>query len=301
MKNRKLLLILVIVIGAALLIGPMLNRKGGKTITVGAKDFTEQYVLGSMISVLLSENGFNVTEQFGTGSTITREGLETAQTDLYAEYTGTAWAVYLNRADEVISDPELLYDMVKAEDAANGIVWLAPAPMNNTFALAVRADDVAAYGDSLTSLAAYNNAHPGEIIFGINHEFYERADGFWAMADAYGMKVEESQVRNMDAGLSFEAIDRGQIDVAMVFATDGKLPKFNLKVLTDPQNFFPIYNMAVCVRQEILDQYPEIEEILAPLSEFDDESMQLLNYKVDAEEIPAEKVARDYLEAEGLI
>ena len=168
MKNRKLLLIVVILIGAALLLRPMFNRKGDKTITVGAKDFTEQYVLGSMISVLLSENGFNVTEQFGTGSTITREGLETGQTDLYAEYTGTAWAVYLNRADEVISDPKLLYDLVKAEDADRGIVWLAPAPMNNTFALAIRADDVGAYGNSLTSLAAYNNAHPGEVIFGMS-------------------------------------------------------------------------------------------------------------------------------------
>lgn len=301
MKNRKLVLILVAVAVLALVLWSAIGGKGGKTITVGAKDFTEQYILGSMISILLNENGFEVTERFGTGSTITREGLETNQTDLYPEYTGTAWAVYLNHADEVISDPIALYNRVKADDDANGIVWLKPAPLNNTYALAIKEENVAKYGDSLKSLAAYNNAHPGELIYGIDHEFYERADGFWAMAEAYGMKVDKNQVKTMDIGLSFESIDRGQIDVAMVFATDGKLQKFNLKVLSDPQNFFPLYNMAVCVRQEVLEEYPEIEEILAPLSELDDETMQMLNYKVDAEEIPPEVVARDYLEEQGLI
>lgn len=301
MKNRKLLLILVIAVSLALLLWSVMGRKGSRSIVVGAKGFTEQYILGSMISILLSENGFEVTERFGTGSTITREGLETGQIDLYPEYTGTAWAVYLNHPDEIISEPDRLYNRVKAEDAAKGIVWLTPAPLNNTYALAIKAENVAKYGDNLQTLAAYNNAHPGELIYGVNHEFYERADGFWAMAEAYGMKVDKNQVKTMDIGLSFESIDRGQIDVAMVFATDGKLPKFNLKVLSDPQNFFPIYNMAVCVRQEILEKYPEIEEILAPLSELNDETMQLLNYKVDAEEIPAEVVARDYLKEQGLI
>ena len=301
MKNRKTLLILVIIVGLALLLWSARGDKEGKTITIGAKSFTEQYVLGNMISILLSENGFKVTERFGTGSTIAREGLVTGQIDLYPEYTGTAWAVYLDHADEVISDPDVLYNRVKTEDAANGIVWLAPASLNNTYALAIKEESMAKYGESLETLAAYNNAHPGEIIYGVGHEFYERADGFWAMAETYGMKVERDQVRTMDLGLSFEAIDRGQIDVAMVFATDGKLPKFNLKVLTDPQNFFPIYNMAVCARQEVLEQYPEIVEILAPLSALDDETMQFLNYKVDAEEIPPEVVAREYLEEQGLI
>lgn len=302
MKNRKLLLILVILSGLALLLlWSVTGRKDQKTLVVGSKGFTEQYILGNMISALLEANGFTVTERFGTGSTITREGLVTGQTDLYAEYTGTAWAVYLQHADEKVNDPKVLYQKVKTEDEENGVIWLTPAPMNNTYALAIKADKVDTYGDSIEALTAYNNAHPGKLTFGVNHEFYERADGFWELTKEYGMNVAESQVKRMDVGLTFEAIDRGQIDVAMVFATDGKLKKFNLRVLKDPRNFFPVYNMAVCVRKEILEQYPELEEILAPLSQLDDETMQLLNYKVDAEEIPADQVARDYLREKGLI
>lgn len=301
MKNRKPLIILVVVIVLALILWSFLGQKEGKSVTVGAKDFTEQYILGSMISTLLRENGFQVEEKFGTGSTITREGLATGQSDLYPEYTGTAWAVYLNHADVKVNDPVELYNQVKAEDAANGIVWLDPAPLNNTYALAIKAENVTKYGDSLEALADYVNTHPGELIFGIDHEFYERADGFWMMAEEYGMKVQENQVKKMDIGLSFESIDRDQIDVAMVFATDGKLKKYNLKVLTDTQNFFPVYNMSVCVNQETLEKYPEIEEILSPLTDLDDETMQALNYQVDAEETPAEVVARDYLKEKGLI
>lgn len=301
MNKRKFLFLLVVLLLLALLLSSLLGRKEGKVVTVGAKNFTEQYILGSMISTLLREHGFEVHEKFGTGSTITREGLVTGQIDLYPEYTGTAWAVYLNHAEVKVNDPVELYNMVKAEDAANGIVWLDPAPLNNTYALAVKAEDIAEYGDSLESLAAYVNTHPGELIFGIDHEFYERADGFWMMAAEYGMEIEENQVKRMDVGLTFESIDRDQIDVAMVFATDGKLKKYNLKVLSDPKHFFPLYNMSVCVRQKTLEQYPELKEILAPLAELDDETMQLLNYQVDAEEIPAEVVARDYLKAKGYI
>lgn len=302
--NRKTVLILVVVvILAALIWGLSGGNDGEKTVTVGAKNFTEQYVLGSMISCLLQDAGFKVNEQFGTGSTVTREGLATGQTDLYPEYTGTAWAVYLDHSDVVINDPVELYNRVKEEDQENNdIIWLDRTPVDNTYALAVKSDCIDEYGASLSDLAEYNNAHPGELIYGTDQEFYERADGFWEMAEVYGMEIDRSQVKMMDVGLTFEAIDRGQIDVAMVFATDGKLREYNLVVLEDNKQFFPVYNMAVTVRKEILDEYPEIEEILSPLSQLlDNETMQTLNYEVDANEIPADRVARDFLVEKGLI
>lgn len=271
-------------------------------ITVGAKNFTEQYVLGSMVSRLLQENGFKVKERMGTGSAVTRTALETGQIDLYPEYTGTAWQVYLKH-DEVVHDATALYEAVRDEDLEkNDIVWLDPAPLNNTYAMAVRRADEETFGDTLSGLAEYNNAHPGEVTFGIAQEFYERPDGFFKMAQVYGMDVPKKQVRLMDLGLTFEAIGKKQVDVAMCFATDGKIRKFDLVVLGDDQQFFPVYNLSFCIRKETLDKYPRLTTILEPLAaELSDEVMQQLNYEVDVEGKPAMMVADQFLKAKGFI
>jgi osmoprotectant transport system substrate-binding protein len=277
-------------------------KKDAKSVAVGAKNFTEQYILGNMISQLLQESGFKTKEQFGTGSSITRDGLTTGQISMYPEYTGTAWTVYLEH-EEKVSDPQALYERVKQEDLENnGIVWLDRWDMNNTYALAIKQERISEIGTSISDLAEYMNNNPGKLTIATDQEFYERPDGFPALAQEYGMKYEEEQIKMMDIGLSYEALDRDQVDVAMVFATDGLLKKFNLKVLEDNEQFFPVYNVAVTIRKEVLDEFPEIEEILKPLAEIiDDETMQDLNYKVDAEGLPEKKVAVDFLKAEGLI
>lgn len=271
-------------------------------ITVGAKNFTEQYVLGSMVSRLLEDNGFKVKERMGTGSAVTRTALETDQIDIYPEYTGTAWQVYLKH-DEVVHDPAALYEAVRDQDLKeNDIVWLKPAPLNNTYAMAIREADVEKMGDTLSDLAAYNNAHPGEVSFGIAQEFYERPDGFFRMAEVYGMDVPKKQVRLMDLGLTFEAIGKGQVDVAMCFATDGKIPKFDLVVLQDDKQFFPVYNLSFCIRKDVLDKYPRLETILTPLAaKLTDQVMQQLNYEVDVKGKPALMVATEFLKETGFI
>jgi len=275
--------------------------KPAKPVTVGAKNFTEQYIVGNMISDLLEARGFKVTRQFGTGSTITREGLETGQTDLYPEYTGTAWIVYLKKT-EVDNDPESLYEKVKEADAENGIAWLDRFSLNNTYALAIKKSMVETYGSDVSSLARYAAAHPGKLRYGIDHEFQDRPDGFQAMAKLYGMPFSKRQLSTMDVGLSYEALDRGQVDVAMVFATDGLLKKYDLQVLDDDLRFFPVYNLAVTVRSGTLEKYPEIRKILAPLAEYlDNDTMQELNFKVDAQGLPAEVVAKDFLKEKKLV
>jgi osmoprotectant transport system substrate-binding protein len=271
-----------------------------KEITVGAKNFTEQYVLGNMIALLLEANGFTVDEKFGTGSAITREGLVSGQTDIYAEYTGTASLVYLKH-EEVITDPATLYDKVKKEDLENGIVWLDRSNINNTYAMAIKQEQIEEVGTTLSDMANYVNNYPGNLIFGINHEFNERADGFWAMAEHYNMDAKEEDIKIMDTGLAYEALDRDQIDITMVFATDGKIKKYDLYVFKDDKQFFPVYNICVNIRKATLDKYPEIREILKPISELDDVTMQKLNYQVDATGLPARLVAKNFLREKGYI
>ena len=295
---KKFLILLVVIF---LLVGTIASfALAKKEITVGAKDFTEQYVLGNIMSILLENSGFEVTEKFGTGSAITREGLTSGQTDLYAEYTGTASLVYLKH-EEVITDPVELYNKVKTEDLEkNGIVWLDRSKINNTYAIALTKEQVAEIGTTLSDLAKHvNEIH--DLLWGIDHEFAERVDGLPGLAEHYGMDIDEENIKTMDAGLTYEALDRGQTDITMVFATDGKIKKYGLQVLKDDQQFFPVYNICVSVREEVLNKYPEIREILKPISELDDVTMTELNYQVDATGLPAKLVAKNFLREKGYI
>ena len=295
---KKFLILLIVTF---LLVGTISSfALAKKEITVGAKNFTEQYVLGNMISILLENSGFEVNEKFGTGSAIAREGLVSGQTDLYAEYTGTASLVYLKH-EEVITDPVKLYNKVKKEDLEkNGIVWLDRSNINNTYAIALTKKQVAEIGTTLSDLAKYVNQHH-DLIWGIDHEFAERVDGLPGLAEHYGMNINKENIKTMDPGLTYEALDRGQTDITMVFATDGKIKKYGLQVLKDDQQFFPVYNISVNVREEVLNKYPEIREILKPISELDDKTMTELNYQVDATGLPARLVAKNFLREKGYI
>ena len=126
-------------------------------------------------------------------------------------------------------------------------------------------------------------------------------DGLPGLAEHYGMDINEENIKTMDAGLTYEALDRGQTDITMVFATDGKIKKYGLQVLKDDQQFFPVYNICVNVREEVLNKYPEIREILKPISELDDVTMTELNYQVDATGLPAKLVAKNFLREKGYI
>ena len=297
---KKNLIVLAITLCLVLMVSSMSVFAQVKNITVGAKNFTEQYILGNMLSILLEENGFQVSEKMGTGSAITREGLVSGQTDLYPEYTGTAWLVYLGH-EEIITDPEELYQKVKEEDLEkNNIVWLERSNVNNTYAIALTQEQAEEIGTTLSDLAEYVNENH-DLIWGIDHEFAERPDGLPGLAEHYGMNIQEENIRTMDAGLTYEPLSRGQTDITMVFATDGKIKRYGLKVLEDDKNFFPVYNVCVTVRKEVLDQYPEIEEIVSPISELTDEIMQELNYQVDVTGLPERLVAKNFLNEQGYL
>ncbi|MFW6263709.1 MAG: glycine betaine ABC transporter substrate-binding protein [Thermotogota bacterium] len=271
-------------------------------LSVGAKNFTEQYIVGSMISQLLEANEFNTTEDFGMSSFAVRTALTTGQIDLYPDYTGTAWVAYLEQ-ESVLRDPVELYNKVKEMDLEqNGIVWLDMVDINNTYALAVT-EEFAKKHDLVTIGDLAELVNSGEdMIMGIDFEFYERNDGFFAMADTYGMEVKKRDVKTMEIGMTYEAISRDNIQVAMVFATDGKLDRYDLAVLEDDKNFFPAYNIAVTVRKEIYDDYPEIADILRPISTYlNDDIMRRLNYLVDAEGKEPDEVAQQFLEGLGLL
>ena len=300
MKKTLTVLLIVLLIVSLPLFG--CGKKQEKTITLGSKSFTEGYILANLVSQLLQNNGFTVKENFGMQTYIIRKALLSKQLDAYVEYTGTAWSVHLGKKD-IIRDPKTLFEAVKKADLReNDIDWIDPIYFNDTYALAVKKADTAKYGTTLSSLAKYVNAHPNDVTFAIDHEFYQRPDGFPAMTKFYGMNIPKSKIKTMDIGITYVALDKGQVDVAMVYSTDGLLKKYNLAVLDDNKHFFPIYNPALSIRKEVLDKYPEIETILEPLTKtLTANDIINLNYLVDAEGKDPKDVAIQYLKDKGLL
>lgn len=300
---KKFLNIMMVTLIIMLAFNAGVFSQGSKKITVGCKDFTEQYVLGELISQLLQENGFQVAEKFGMAAAIARSALLNKQIDILPDYTGNAPGNYFG-VSEKINDPVELYEWVKQRDLeTNNMVWMGRTTFNNTYALAIKKDRMDTIGTTISDLTEYVNKDPKAVTFATNHTFYQReADGFFAMTKEYGMNALRENVKPMDTGLTYNAVSRNQVDVAMVFGTDAKLRSFDLHVLEDNRQFFPIYNVSFVVRKEVLEKYPEIETILEPLTQIIDTEMMInLNYEVDGNGKPARMVAVEFLKEQGLI
>ena len=271
-------------------------------VVVGSKEFTEQIILGQIAVIALEAAGFDVDDQTNLGGTaVNREALLAGEIDMYWEYTGTAWIAHLGHED-AITDPDECYDKVKAEDAGNGLAWLAMAPFNNTYTLMMKQDTGSELGiSSISDLADYINGG-GDASLCTDQEFYARPDGFKGVEALYGFQFDEEQVVMMDPGLTYKALQDGQCTTAMGFATDGRIPAFGFFNLEDNLQFFPVYNPAPVVRQEIWDQFPSIATVLDPIAgALTTEAMMDLNKRVDIDEEDPVDVACDFLMSGGFV
>ncbi len=271
-----------------------------ENIVVGGKNFTEQQLLAEMTSQLLKAKGFDVDTRSGMGSAAVRSAMENGQIDVYWEYTGTSLITY-NKIKERMS-PEDTYKKVKELDAKKGIVWLDASKANNTYALAMRKADAEKQGiKTLSDLAAKINGGD-KLTFASNAEFYARPDGLKPLEKAYGFEFGRANIKRMDSGLVYQALKDGQVDVGLVFATDGRIPAFNFLVLKDDKNYFPAYALTPTIRKEVLDKNPKLAESLNALSaKLDDQTMASLNAAVDVEKKSVEQVAEEFLKEQGLV
>ncbi|WP_404325013.1 glycine betaine ABC transporter substrate-binding protein [Cobetia sp. UIB-001] len=283
--------------GAAL--AASLSTAQAEEIVVGGKNFTEQQILASMTGQYLEGLGYEVKERSGMGSAVLRQAQENGQIDLYWEYTGTSLINY-NDVSERLS-PEDTYARVKELDAEKGLVWLEPSAANNTYALAMREADAQERGiASLSDLSQAVNDDKG-LSFALNAEFYARDDGWRPLQKAYDFRVGRADVKRMDSGLVYQALRDGQVDVGLVFATDGRIPAFDFTVLEDDKGYFPAYALTPVVREESLKANPELESQMNALSaELNDDTMASLNAQVDVEKKTIEQVAEDFLKEHGL-
>jgi len=273
----------------------------GLTGTVGSKDFSEQYILAHLTSQLLNAYGAetDVNTQV-VGSANVRTALESDEFMGYWEYTGTSWITYNGNTAPVVG-AEAQFEATAEADAANGIAWLDPAPLNNTYAFAIRADKAEELG--VSTLSDIASLPVEEQTFCIESEFSTRDDGFPGLVEAYGIDVPDSNVALLDTGVIYTATADGtDCNFGEVFATDGRIAALDLVVLEDDQAFFPVYQGAFTVKQETLDEYPGIAEVIALFADkLTDDEMQRLNALADVDGEDPEDIASDWLAEQGLI
>ena len=270
------------------------------TITVGGKNFTEQLIMASLTSQYLEGLGYTVNERSGMGTSVLRQAQESGQIDLYWEYTGTSLISY-NNVEEKLS-PDETYARVKELDAEKGLIWLEPSRANNTYALAMREGHAESLGISNISELAKVINDGNALTLASNATFYSRDDGLRPMQETYGFEFGRRNVSRMDQGLTLSALDAEEVDVAMTTATNGRIPALDLVVLEDDREFFPDYAMTPVVRQETLDEFPELAEQMNIISALlDDEVMAQLNARVDVNRETIERVAESFLEEHGLL
>jgi osmoprotectant transport system substrate-binding protein len=276
---------------------------GGPTITVGSKNFTEQYILGELYAQTLAANGFNVEKKLDLGSEqIADKALQSGQIDMYPEYTGTALVAIHGVEGETPKTPETTYQRAKElyaeRDPAD--TMLTPAQFNNTYGIFVRSE-VAEQNNlkDLNDLAAASK----DLTFVSFSEFQNRSDGYPNMQKNYpGLEFGDVKIVNSIGGPIYQGVLQGEGDVGVGFTTDGQLASDELVVMEDPKSIWPFYYPAPVVRSDVLGKNPKMEEVLNSVSEtLDAETMRKLNAQVDIEQEEPDEVAKEYLEDEGLV
>lgn len=270
---------------------------------VSSKDFTESILLGKITASVLKFHGATVTDKTNLkGSVTTRSALTSGNVDMYWEYTGTGWITY-QRNTKPIADPTAQYAAVKAADAKNGIAWLAPTPMNDTYAMAIRSGVSGPAGSvtTLSQLAALTKSSPGDATFCLESEFSTRDDGFPGMTKSYEMTVPAGNIKTLDTGVIYSETAKGtSCNFGEVFATDGRIAALKLKVLEDDKHFFPNYNAALTLKASLLAKYPGIATVLDPVAaKLDNATMTKLNAEVDNDGTDPQDVADAWLKAQG--
>ena len=270
----------------------------GDTVVVGGKDFTEQDILVHLVSeVIESKTDLSVDRKpYLGGSSVVASSMESGDVDIMVEYTGTGLMSVLGM--EAMNDPIAVMDTVRAGYEENyGIKWLEPLGFNNTFAITMRREMAEEMGiEKLSDLTPY----APEFSFASTQEFLERPDGYDAMRPFYD--VEFGDVKGMDPGLSYTALNEKQVDISISFATDGRIPAFDFVILEDDKQFFPPYDAAILVRNDTLAEYPELEDALKLLEgKISDYEMASMNARVDIDQDDSRVVAREWLIENGII
>ncbi len=265
------------------------------TIIVGAREFTEQIILSEMTAQYLEEKGFKVDEDRGLLGELPHTAIINQEIDIMWEYTGTAYE-YIFDEPYNGEKAETIYSKVKAEDAKSNVVWLNSSAVNNTYAFAMNKNFAREKGIvTIDDMAQYQRSIGG-LKLATEEYFYKQEDGLTAFENEYDFKFDRKYVDRIELGQIYQRLADGEFDVGLVYSTDGGIIKHDFLILRETRNFFPPYYITPLIRQEVLDQHPELAGYLNELAAIlDTEVMTKLNSRVDIDKVYIWEVVEEFL------
>ncbi|SDX26980.1 osmoprotectant transport system substrate-binding protein [Collimonas sp. OK242] len=304
---RRLLGAVLVTTLAAVLLSPC--AQAAEPVRVGSKIDTEGALLGNLIQLVLEANGIKTVNRLQIGSTkVVRGALISGEVDVYPEYTGNGAFFFSDEKNPAWKNADHAYQLVKKLDfEKNKLVWLTPAPANNTWSIAVR-QDIAQTNKlrTLTDLGRWIN-QGGRFKLAASAEFIERPDALPAFESSYGFKLKQDQLLTLAGGdtaatIKAAAEQTSGVNAAMVYGTDGAIAAMGLVALDDVKAVQPVYAPTAVIRNEVLAKYPNIPDLLKPVFiSLDSPTLQRLNAGIAIEGRDARKIAGDYLRSKGFI
>ncbi|MGD0629982.1 MAG: glycine betaine ABC transporter substrate-binding protein [Terracidiphilus sp.] len=265
---------------------------------IGAKNFTEQVVLGELLAQEIeAKSNLKVERRFYlAGSYICQQALVSGRIDAYVEYTGTALTAVLKQP--IDRDPQRVLDTVRRLYGSRyNVVVAQPLGFENTFAMVIRGEDARALHLSTLSRAAQ---YTPDWRLGVGYEFEQRPDGLPGLSAAYGLKFAAAP-RTMDLGLLYRALNARQVDMIAANSTDGPIQAFGLVALEDDKHYFPPYQAVPLVRAEALNRWPQIQTALDALAgKITADDMRAMNEAIDGQHRDPAQVVREFRNSKGL-
>ena len=276
------------------------KQEAAAPIKIATKPMTEQFILGEMLKLVIEDTtdySVELTKGIGGGTNNIMPAMESGDFDLYPEYTSSGYIMVLKHDSDGISDEDMWKQLQKEYKDKYDMSWIGQYGFNNTYALIVREEAAKKYNLTKTSQLANVS---DELVFGGNSDYIERKDGFHLLCDTYGLKFKD--VKDIDIGLKYEALKKGDIDVSNGFTTDAQLSNDNVRVLEDDKHLQVNYFCSNVIRNDTLKSHPGLEEAIMKLdNSITDKEMASLNYKVEVEGKEDAEVAKDYLTEKGII
>lgn len=281
---------------------------GGVSISVGSKEFTEQQILGQIMSQALAAAGADVNQVRGGD---VRDQLESGQVDAYYEYTSTAWIT--EHDGTPLETEEAQFEAVRDADAEQGIVWLAPAPANNTYTLVTNAEAARELNPAtISDYARIAGRDPQAAALCVDEDTLSPSGvgeelpgyGLAGLEEHYGFTLPRELVTEVETEDLYPAVAGGAgCDFAIGASTSGRIPAQDLTVLEDDLGFFANYNVAVTMRQEVYEPHAEDYGTLftAVSAALTNEKLRELNAAVALDRQDAATVAEAFLRDAGII
>lgn len=283
----------------ALTLGLVGCGDAAEPIKIATKPMTEQYILGEILSLVLTE-GYGIetelTKGIGGGTNNIQPAMEKGEFDLYPEYISSGWVMVLGHDAQ---EEAVLETMKKEYEERFDMTWAGMYGFNNTYAVAVRGDVARAHNlKTVSDLAAVAPT----LVFGGNPDYIERKDGFGALCDTYGLSFKE--VKDIDIGLKYTALFGGDVDVINGFTTDAQLgnAENDIVVLEDDLGLQANYFACNVVRQDAMAQEQDLDDALAVMTGLiNEQEMSKMNYEVEVMGQDEKEVARAFLVEKGIL